>query len=328
MTLRLFQQPIPKPCRDAGTMAEQDLPAAKEARAHREALAAAILADAEPLTPGLYLVATPIGNLKDITLRALGVLARADAVACEDTRRTGQLLHHYGLSTAMLPYHDHNAARQRPKLLAELKSGAAVALVSDAGTPLISDPGYKLVSEAARAGVAVMPVPGPSALLAALTVSGLPTDRFLFQGFLPAKTQQRRSRLEEIAAIPATLVLFETAPRLAETLADLTATMGDRPAAVAHELTKLHESCDRGTLAELAAGYARDKPRGEYVLVIGPPEDTPADPAAIDEALQGALKSHSLRESADLVSGALGIPRRQAYQRALALAKAPPEPGT
>ena len=309
-------------------MAEQDLSAAKEGRAHREALAAAIRAEADPLAPGLYLVATPIGNLKDITLRALSVLARADVVACEDTRRTGQLLHHYGLSTAMLPYHDHNAARQRPKLLNDLKSGGAVALVSDAGTPLISDPGYKLVSEAARGGVAVMSVPGPSALLAALTVSGLPTDRFLFQGFLPAKAQQRRARLAEIAALPATLVLFETAPRLAETLADLADMMGDRPAAVAHELTKLHESCDRGTLAELAASYARGEPRGEYVLVIGPPEDRPADPAELDGALEDALRSHSLREAADLVSGALGAPRRQVYQRALALTKAPPEPET
>lgn len=309
-------------------MAAQDRPSAEEARTHRQTLAAAILAEANTLTPGLYLVATPIGNLEDITLRALRVLARADVVACEDTRRTGTLLHHYGLSTPMLAYHDHNAARQRPKLLAELSAGAAVALVSDAGTPLISDPGYKLVSEAARVGAAVIPVPGPSALLAALTVSGLPTDRFLFQGFLPAKAQQRRTRLAEIALIPATLVLFETAPRLAETLADLAAMMGDRPAAVAHELTKLHESCDRGALGELAASYAQAEPRGEYVLVIGPPEDRPPDTAALDDALKEALGTHSVREAADLVSGALGVPRRQVYQRALDLTKALPEAET
>src|SRR5712692_10516305 len=196
---------------------------------------------APALTGGLYLVATPIGNLRDITVRALEVLAAADLIACEDTRVTRKLLDHYGIATPLTPYHDHNAAQARPKLLARLAAGAALALVSDAGTPLISDPGFKLVRKAAAAGIPVTAVPGASALLAALTVAGLPTDRFLFVGFLPAKSAARRRALREIASVKASLVLYETAPRLGPALEDMAAMLGDRPAAVARELTKLHE---------------------------------------------------------------------------------------
>src|SRR5438270_817351 len=194
---------------------------------------------APALAGGLYLVATPIGNLRDVTLRALEVLAAADLIACEDTRVTRKLLDHYGITAPLTPYHDHNAATARPKLLARLAAGAAVALVSDAGTPLVSDPGFKLVRAACEAGHAVTALPGPSAVLAALAVAGLPTDRFLFEGFLPPKQAQRRSRIAELARIPATLVLFESGPRIAAALADLADGLGAREAAVCRELTKL-----------------------------------------------------------------------------------------
>src|SRR5205809_1232673 len=196
---------------------------------------------APALPPGLHLVATPIGNLRDITLRALEVLSAADLIACEDTRVTRKLLDHYGIATALTPYHDHNAAEARPKLLARLADGAAIALVSDAGTPLVSDPGYKLVRAARDAGIPMTALPGPSAALAALTVSGLPTDRFFFEGFLPSKEGQRRMRIGELKRIPATLVLFETGARLAAALADLAAGLGGREAAICRELTKLYE---------------------------------------------------------------------------------------
>ena len=201
---------------------------------------------------GLHLVATPIGNLRDITLRALEVLAAADVIACEDTRVTRKLLDHYGIATPLTPYHDHNAAEARPKLLARLAAGAAVALVSDAGTPLVSDPGFKLVRAAREAGHAVTALPGASAVLAALAVAALPTDRFFFEGFLPPKEGQRRARIADLARIPATLVLFETGPRLAASLADLAAGLGPREAAICRELTKLHEEVRRGDLAALA----------------------------------------------------------------------------
>src|SRR5882672_11666575 len=198
---------------------------------------------------------TPIGNLRDITLRALEVLAAADLIACEDTRVTRKLLDHYAIATPLTPYHDHNAAEARPKLVARLAAGAAVALVSDAGTPLVSDPGFKLVRAARAAGHAVTALPGPSAVLTALTVAGLPTDRFLFEGFLPAKQAQRRSRIAELARIPATLVLFETGPRIAAALADLAEGFGVREAAVCRELTKLYEEVRRSDLATLARDY-------------------------------------------------------------------------
>ena len=279
---------------------------------------------APALTPGLHLVATPIGNLRDITLRALEVLATAELIACEDTRVTHKLLDHYGITTPLTPYHDHNAAVARPKLLARLAAGAAVALVSDAGTPLISDPGFKLVREAREAGHAVTALPGPSAALAALTVCGLPTDRFFFEGFLPVKQGQRRARIAELARIPATLVLFESGPRIAAALADLTAGLGQREAAVCRELTKLYEEVRRGDLATLAHDYAAaDPPRGEIVVVIAPPEaeKNAADTSDLDALLRQALGRLSVKEAVSEIAAVTGRPRREVYQRALTLAQ-------
>jgi 16S rRNA (cytidine1402-2'-O)-methyltransferase len=279
--------------------------------------------EAPRLTPGLYLVATPIGNLRDITLRALEILAAADLVACEDTRVTRKLFDHYGLSAPLIAYHDHNAETARPKILDKLAGGGAVALVSDAGTPLISDPGYKLVRAAAEAGHAVTAAPGPSASLMALTVAGLPTDRFFFEGFLPPKETARRTRIAELARIPATLVLFESGPRLAATLADLAAGLGAREAAVARELTKLHEEVRRGDLSSLAADYAIGaETRGEIVIVIAaPPAAEPPSAADIDALLRAALARTSVKEAVAEVAAATGEPRRAVYSRALALTK-------
>jgi 16S rRNA (cytidine1402-2'-O)-methyltransferase len=278
---------------------------------------------APALAPGLHLVATPIGNLRDITLRALEVLAAADLIACEDTRVTRKLTDHYGIATALTPYHDHNAEEARPKLLARLASGAAVALVSDAGTPLVSDPGFKLARAARDAGYAVTALPGPSAALAALAVSALPTDRFLFDGFLPAKPLQRQARIAELACIPATLVLFETGPRLAAALADLAAGLGARDAAVCRELTKLYEEVRRGDLAGLARDYAAaTEPRGEIVIVVAPPDPqaAAAAPVDLDVLLRGALARLSVKQAVGEVAAITGRPRREVYQRALALA--------
>ncbi len=280
---------------------------------------------APALTPGLHVVATPIGNLRDVTLRALEVLAAADLIACEDTRVTRKLLDHYGIATPLTPYHDHNAAEARPKLIARLAAGAAIALVSDAGTPLVSDPGFKLVRAAREAGLSVTTLPGASAVLAALTVAGLPTDRFFFEGFLPAKEGQRRSRIAELARIPATLVLFETGPRLAGALADLAAGLGPREGAICRELTKLHEEVRRGDLATLArdtAGAA--EPRGEIILVVAPPDPQAAagDAADLDALLRRALERVSVKDAVGEVAAVTGRPRREVYQRALALAKA------
>jgi 16S rRNA (cytidine1402-2'-O)-methyltransferase len=275
------------------------------------------------LAPGLYLVATPIGNLADITLRALEVLKGADLVACEDTRVTGKLLAHYGIATRLAAYHDHSGPAAREALLARLRGGARVALVSDAGTPLVSDPGYKLLRAAAEEGIAVFPVPGPSAALAALQVSALPPDRFLFAGFLPPKAGARQSAIAELAAVPATLVLFETAPRLAACLADLAAGLGPRPAAVARELTKLYEEVRRGTLEERAAHYAAAAaPKGEIAVVVGPPERGEAGAGEVDEMLGRALRVMSVRDAAAAVAEASGRPRKEIYGRALALAGA------
>ena len=279
--------------------------------------------EAPRLPPGLYLVATPIGNLRDITLRALEILAAADLVACEDTRVTRKLFDHYGLSAPLIAYHDHNAETVRPKILDKLAAGGAVALVSDAGTPLISDPGYKLARAAAQAGHAVTAAPGPSAALMALTVSGVPTDRFFFEGFLPAKEAARRTRIAELARIPATLVLFESGPRLAATLADLVAGLGAREAAVARELTKLHEEVRRGDLVSLASDYAAGaETRGEIVIVIAPPPATEqASAADIDILLHAALARTSVKEAVAEVAAATGEPRRAVYSRALALTR-------
>src|SRR5436190_21201168 len=221
--------------------------------------------------PGLHLVATPIGNLGDITLRALETLAGVDLIACEDTRITRRLTERYGIATQLTPYHEHNATAARPKLLARLAQGASIALVSDAGTPLISDPGYKLVREACAAGHAVIALPGASSVLTALGVAGLPTDRFFFEGFLPSKQTARRARLAELAGIDATLVLFESGNRVQDTLADLADTMGTRDAAICRELTKLHEEVTRASVADLAKAADGLETRGEFVLVIGPP---------------------------------------------------------
>ncbi len=276
--------------------------------------------ESSKLAPGLYLIATPIGNLADVTLRALDVLRGVDAVLCEDTRVTAKLLARYGIAAVTQPYHDHNAERARPAILARLKAGAALALVSDAGTPLVSDPGYKLVRDALAVGVAVTAVPGPSAALAALSSSGLPPDRFLFAGFLPAKTAARRRVLDDLKDVAATLLFFESAPRLAESLADMTEILGTRPAAVARELTKLHEEVRRGGLAELVAHYrAAGPPKGELVVVVGPPAPAAASDAELDRALDVALARKSLREAVDAVAAATGARRRHVYGRALAI---------
>jgi 16S rRNA (cytidine1402-2'-O)-methyltransferase len=279
--------------------------------------------DVGNVTPGLHIVATPIGNLGDITLRALETLAGADLIACEDTRVTRKLLERYAIATPLTPYHDHNAAAARPKLLSRLGDGAAIALVSDAGTPLVSDPGFKLVRAAQDGGHAVTVLPGPSAVLAALAVAGLPTDQFFFAGFLPPKAAARRGRITELARIPSTLVLFETGPRVAATLADLAAGLGGREAALCRELTKLHEEVRRGDLATLAAGCVSGEVRGEIVLVIAPAA-APNLPSAADtdELLRQALSRLSLKDAVGEVADVTGLSRRDLYQRALALAKA------
>jgi 16S rRNA (cytidine1402-2'-O)-methyltransferase len=268
-------------------------------------------------------VATPIGNAEDITLRALTVLREVDEVACEDSRVTAKLLARHGVGAKLTPYHEHNAARARPRLIAKLSAGGRIALVSDAGTPLVSDPGYKLVRACIEAGVPVIPVPGPSAPLTALLVSGLPSDRFLFAGFLPNKSTARRRVFGELAAVPATLLFFESAQRLAESLADMAEVLGDRPSAVARELTKLFEECRRGSLAELAAHYrASGPPKGEIVIVCGGAtgEDAAAAAETLDSQLATALKQMSLKDAVAAVATATGLPRKQVYGRALQLA--------
>lgn len=272
-----------------------------------------------PLAPGLYVVATPIGNLRDITLRALDVLAAADLVLAEDTRVTGKLLAAYGLKAKLERHDEHAAERARPRAMAVLAEGGRVALVSDAGTPLISDPGFRLVREAAVGGYAVYPIPGASALLAGLIAAGLPTDRFLFAGFPPPKSAARRTFLAELAGVRATLVFFEGGSRLAESLADMAAVLGDREAVVAREITKLYETFYRGPLAMLAADPALDAPRGEIVILVAPGRETEATAADADAALTEALSRLGPSEAAGEVARALGLPRRDLYRRALEL---------
>ena len=279
-------------------------------------------AEAEPLASGLYVVATPIGNLADISLRALATLAAADAVVAEDTRVTKKLLAHYGIATPLVAYHEHNAAMMRPQLLARLAGGAALALVSDAGTPLISDPGFKLVAAALADHIPLISVPGASAVLAALVVAGLPTDRFFFEGFLPAKSAARRRRIAELAAIPGTLVFFESPHRVAETLADLHAVLGPREAALARELTKYFETVRRGSLADLATALANEPaPKGEIVLLVAPPSTEVAvlDAADLDRKISKALETLSVKEAATIISAETGQPRRKVYARAIEL---------
>lgn len=277
-----------------------------------------------PLSPGLYLVATPIGTADDITLRALRILAEADMLAAEDTRTARHLMEIHGVALGgrpLVPYHDHNGAQARPRLLAALAAGQSVAYVSDAGTPLIADPGYKLAAEAIAAGHPVTAAPGASALLSALSVAGLPTDRFFFAGFLPPKQAARRAALGGFAQIPGTLVFYESPRRLAACLADMSATLGNRPAAVCRELTKKFEEVRRAPLAALAEAYAGEPPpKGEVVIVTGPPEGAAASAEALDTALETALRDNSLKDAARLVAEATGLPRKQVYARALELA--------
>ena len=305
--------PTPKP-RSRSHSAQFD-------HADREPSDSAARSKRPALTPGLYLVATPIGNARDISLRALDVLASVDVIACEDTRTTGRLLTIHGIAARMTPYHDHNAARARPSLIRRLDAGGTVALVSDAGTPLISDPGYKLVRAAIEADIAVTPIPGPAAPLAALAAAGLPTDRFFFLGFPPPRAAARKRMLAEVASVKATLVMLEAPSRLVASLADMAAVLGRREAVIAREITKRFESFRRGALADLADHYAETgPPKGEIVVVIGPPEPREADPATLDALLREALATHSLRDATAAVAAATGTSRRKLYARALALA--------
>lgn len=277
--------------------------------------------NSQTLPGGLYLVATPIGNLADITLRALEVLKGADVIACEDTRVSGKLLSYYGIKTRTLSYHEHNAEAMRPRLMEALQAGKVVALISDAGTPLISDPGYKLVCEAAAMGLRVFPVPGASSVMAALCASGLPTNRFLFAGFLPTKESARASEIEELSCMDTTLVFFEAARRLPETLAALARQMPSRHATVAREITKLYEEFRRATLEELAAHYAQaGEPRGEVVIVIGPPQKRVVEyNPEVESQLREALQSLSVKDAASQVARRTGIARHELYTKALDL---------
>ena len=273
----------------------------------------------EKLLPGLYIVATPIGNLSDLSPRAASILARADLIAVEDSRVTAKLLHYIGVKRPMTAYHDHNADHVRPGLIARMAT-EAIALCSDAGTPLISDPGFKLVRDARAAGHSVVTIPGPCAAIAALTLAGLPTDRFFFLGFLPPKEKAKADAITEIAAIRATLILYESGPRLAATLAALAEGLGDREAAVAREISKTYEECVTDTLSSLAVRYADAPPRGEIVVIVAPPGDAAAPAKAdVDAALNEAMTRLPTAKAAGEVAKATGLPRRDLYARAMAL---------
>jgi 16S rRNA (cytidine1402-2'-O)-methyltransferase len=272
------------------------------------------------LAPGLYLVATPIGNLNDITLRALAVLRSADRIFCEDTRVSKKLLARYGIAKPLETYHDHNAEEVRPVILEALRRGARVALISDAGTPLVSDPGFRLVRATLGEHLPVTAAPGPSAALTALILSGLPPDAFLFAGFLPPRQAMRRRTLERWAAVDATLLFFESARRLAESLKDMIVVFGNRPAAVARELTKLHEEVRRGRLAELADHYRKaGPPRGEAVIVVGQPERREPASVEVDARMRSALGDLSIRDAVAKLAHETGLPRNELYRRALAI---------
>ena len=275
----------------------------------------------DPLPPGLYIVATPIGNLGDLSPRAADTLRRADRILAEDTRVTGKLLAHINAAAPMRRYDDHATESERRAIVGSLAS-EAIALVSDAGTPLISDPGYKLVRAAREAGRLIVTVPGPCAAIGALTVSGLPTNRFLFLGFLPAKAKARSDAIAEIASVRATLVIYESGQRLGETLGALRKQLGPRDAAVARELTKLHEECVAGSLTELTDRYASVAPKGEIVIVVGPPlENEPVSQGQIDSLLEAAMEGLSPSRAAAEVAERLGIPRKRAYARAVELSR-------
>lgn len=289
------------------------------------ARAAAVLEQAlgQPLAPGLYIVSTPIGNLADITLRALAVLARADLVLAEDTRHTRKLVTHFGLDCALRSYHEHNAARERPRVLARLRGGERVALVADAGTPIVSDPGYKLARAALEEGLNVVSIPGASAALAALTSAGIPGDTFLFAGFPPPKREARRKRLAELADVPATLVFYEAPSRLAAMLTDARDVLGAREAAVAKELTKLHEAVLRGSLEQLVEKLGADfAGKGEFVVLIGPPAAAETSDAELEARLARALETQSVRDAAREIAAECGVGRNRVYKLALALAEA------
>jgi 16S rRNA (cytidine1402-2'-O)-methyltransferase len=275
--------------------------------------------EARSLPPGLYLIATPIGNLRDVTLRALETLAAADLICCEDTRITSRLLNHYGIAKPLKPYHDHNAAKVRPGLLERLRAGSSIALVSDAGTPLISDPGYKLVLEAIAQGHHIEVIPGPSAPIMAVALSGIPADRFLFAGFLPARRSERLRVLEELRSIPAALVFFEAPSRISDALAAIKTVMGDRPIVIARELTKLHEEVMRGTADELLNDISsRNGLKGEITLVVAPPEDGKApDPKEIEEALRAALATSPPARAAAEVARRYGVAKKDLYALAM-----------
>ena len=283
--------------------------------------------NAPALAPGLYIVATPIGNLADITLRALQTLAGADVIACEDTRNSGVLMQRYAITTPLKPYHDHNGPQARPALLQALGKGQSVALISDAGTPLIADPGYKLVVAAREAGHNVFSVPGPSAVVAALSIAGHPTDRFSFAGFLPAKAKARADAIGELARWPGTVCLYEAPSRLADSLRALADGLGGtRSGSVCRELTKRFETVRAGTLDALAAHYADEEaPRGEIVIVLAPAAEEELSQDGIDEALRTAMKTQRVKDAATMVAQAYGLSRREVYQRALALGDGEPD---
>lgn len=280
---------------------------------------------AQPLKPGLYLVATPIGHLADLTLRAAHVLATADILYCEDTRHSRHLCQQYGISRALVPFHEHNEDRERERVLEHLAAGRSLALISDAGTPLVSDPGFKLVRDAAAAGHRVISIPGPSAPIAALACSGLPTDSFLFAGFLPPKQAARRERLTALATIPATLIFFEAPSRVADTLADMAATLGTgRAAVVARELTKLHEDVRRGSLEDIAASADAIPARGEFVLLVGPPAPSEISDEDIIHSLDTALARASVRDASREVAEVLGVPKSRVYDLAIRIRRGSP----
>jgi 16S rRNA (cytidine1402-2'-O)-methyltransferase len=281
------------------------------------------LVSAPKAAPGLYLVATPIGNLGDITLRALETLAGVDIVACEDTRITRRLIERFSITATLKQYHEHNAEQARPKILEALARGSSIALVSDAGTPLVSDPGFKLVREVSAAGFPVIALPGPSSVLAALSVAALPTDRFFFEGFLPSKQHARRTRIGELARIDATLVMFESGARVQDSLQDLASIMGNRDAAICREMTKLHEEVRRATVSDLAAISDTLETRGEFVLVIGPPAADAGlmNDNALDDLLRTSLARGSVKDAVAHAVEVSGRPRREIYARALELAK-------
>jgi 16S rRNA (cytidine1402-2'-O)-methyltransferase len=266
-----------------------------------------------PLSPGIYLVATPIGNLADITLRALSILSRADVVYCEDTRHSAKLLQHYAIASKTVPFHEHNEDREIERALSSVEAGRRIAIISDAGTPLLSDPGFRLVRAAAERGIAVFSIPGPSAALTALTTSGLPTDAFFFGGFLPPKQAARRTRIAELSKIPATLVLFEAPHRAGEALADMADVLGDRPAVIARELTKLHDSVARGNLRALAEASLDATIKGEIVIVVGIGEPQAVNDDMIVARLGAALTDMSLKDAAKAVAGDLGVPKARVY---------------